>query len=251
MLLSLRSILKRPVLARGEKSGYVRDILLDVRTWSVSYVVAGIGRLFHPRAVVIPTFLVNSIPFGQPYVPITLSVAEVRDCATPASLSTLPTGDIFSAYRGRLPRRRIPEPARAQRAPDPSDPRSNIADEPPLPDLRSAADLLTYRAAAMDGSDLGSLADFILDDANFSVQHIVICRGLGPFMHWTAVPPACVAAIVAVQRAIRTDGMREAYRWSRNPWRAALEDPRANSLLSMNRPTAAPQAHSGSEEDPQ
>lgn len=235
MLLGLRSLLKLPVLGRGEESGCVRDLLLDVRTWSVSRVLAGIDSLFRPRAAVNPTFFVGSIPFDQAYFPV---APDVPDFATPAPLCTLPSGDIFSAYGDCLLGRWIPTPA--PRAPAPPNQQSNTADETPLADLRSATDLLTYRVAAIADRDFGSPADFIVDHPNFFDQRIEISRWSGSLHALAAVPPLCFKTLAALQRAIRTYGMRGVFRWSRNSWRAALESPQANCLLSMNRISATP-----------
>lgn len=171
------------ILARDGDMGFVVDVYFDDERWSVRYLVVDTRHDMPEHRVLIAPGLV--VP-GQPsddLIRVRLSRREVE--RSPDVETALPVALQFD----------VPERRAA------SDPH-----------LRSSEIVLGYQVQALDGP-AGHVRDFILDDATWSIERLVVDTGRW-FGSGVLISPASVQRIDWPWRRVHVGLEREAVRRS-------------------------------------
>jgi uncharacterized protein YrrD len=179
MLHSFKDLKQFHVRALDQPEGTVDDIYFDDETWSVRYLVAGIGFWLFGRQCLVGTEL-----FGQPDLearefPVQLTAKQLQEAPgpesdPPVSDPQLDTSGAWPPYLiGSAGGYYTPLLAEHQIA--------DLLDTPKPaqtgdPHLRSMNEVSGYDVAATDG-DIGSVADFLIDPADWRVRYMVVDTG--------------------------------------------------------------------------
>ena len=200
MLINTHHIYGSSVVATDKTAGTVRDLLFDDRTWQVRFLVVHSGRWLTGRSELLTPDVVDHADWMARQLSVRLTVDEVRQSPSadeypPASQgrefqkSQLITWDAY--WTGWL------------------DDSEEVAD----PHLDSVKEVTGYHLVAGDG-EIGHVADFLVDDASWTIRYLVMdTRNWLPGKH-ALVVPSLVESFDWSERQVRV-------RLSRNQLRAA------------------------------
>ena len=183
MLRTVSALRGEVILARDGDMGLVVDVYFDDERWRVRYLVVDTGHVMPEHRVLIAP---GAVLAGQPsdkLIRVRLTRHEIE--RSPNADSALPVARQFD----------LPEQRRA------------AAD----PHLRSSEFVLGYQIQALDGP-AGHLRDFVVDDASWSVERLVVDTGW--FGSRVLIPPASVKSIDWPWRRVHVALGREAVRGS-------------------------------------
>lgn len=211
MLRGVKHIHGLHLRATDGEIGHVADVLFDDRTWRVRYLIADTGHWLPGRQVLISPQAVTGVDGA---VSVDLTRAQVE--AAPAAESDLPVSrqheaDIAAHYGW--------DPWWTTTG-DPLDPGAILL--PPTPDeeegaphgdphLRSAREVIGYRVHATDG-EVGHVADFVVDDADWTLQGLVADTGHRRHGHQVVLPLSWVDRIDWLEASVHVSVDREAVR---------------------------------------
>ncbi len=174
MLRSLNSLLGSTILAKDGEIGKVHDFLFDDRAWTVRYLVVETGRWLSSRRVLLSPSASGRPDWEKLVVPVDLTMDQVRgspevDTDQPVSRQQ----EVALAWHYGWP-------AYWMLVPDPPPVPPLVPEETPKtqgdPHLRSVREVASYAAKATDG-EIGSIDDFILEDANWFLRYLVVNTG--------------------------------------------------------------------------
>jgi hypothetical protein len=175
MLHSVRDLGSYAIEAVDGDIGRVRDVYFDDRGWKIRYLVADTGHWLAGRRVLISPRHVRAADPDHRLVRAALTRAQITDCpdvATDPPVSRQHEVDFYRYYG--LPY------AAAMAVPG----RLGVRDletcwrphERGNPHLRSARAVTHDYVHALDG-DIGHVADFLCEDASWTIRHLVVATG--------------------------------------------------------------------------
>lgn len=177
MLMNVKSILGRNVLASDEEAGTVHDCYFDDRFWIVRYWVIDTGNWLPGRKVLITPQAVPEIDNEASTISVSLTKKQIED--SPGIETDLPVSRQneealhayygWAMYWGNFPGAAARTHATSNIMPM-DDAIENIAGDP---NLRSVGEVEGYHIAARDG-DIGHVEDFILDSNEAALRYLVI-----------------------------------------------------------------------------
>jgi hypothetical protein len=184
MLRNVTALRGDVILARDGDMGLVVDVYFDDERWSVRYLVVDTGHVMPERRVLIaPGVLVPGQPSDK-LIRVRLTRNEVA--RSPDVKTALPVALQFD----------LPQQRRA------------AADR----HLRSSEVVIGYQVQALDGL-AGHLKDFVLDDATWSIERLVVDTGTW-FGSRVLISPASVRSIEWPLRRVHVGLQRDAVRHS-------------------------------------
>jgi hypothetical protein len=176
MLHSIKELHGHSLEAVDGSIGHVYAFYFDDITWTIRYVVVDTGTWLPGRRVLISPAAIGQIAPETRQLPVHLSQEQIEqspdmDTDQPVSRqheTALHEYYEWPVYWGAL----VPAGAGEAALPPPA-----IADaeasEQADPTLRSTLEVIDYYIHARDG-DLGHVADFLVDDASWSIRYLVI-----------------------------------------------------------------------------
>jgi len=222
MLRSLRELDRYSVRASDGDVGSVADLLFDDDRWAIRYLVVETGSFFDQRNVLISPISFRSIEWSTRVVQLALTRDEIKgspgvDTAQPVSRQH--EEDYYRYYgypcywgasglwgSGDEPAVLARRPRGQGFAPRADGLYGDVH-------LRSVREVRGYH---VEGSDdgIGSVADFVVDDATWAVRHLVIETGHWWAGHQVLVAPEWATRISFDERKVFVDMTREAIRAS-------------------------------------
>jgi hypothetical protein len=168
--------------------GIITDFLFDDVTWRVRWLVVDTGTFLRDRRVLLPPSALTYVNHIGHQLSVSLTRQQIKDSpniSTDEPVSGQMETDLYDyygwspywstgfymggyAYSGALfaPATSIPLPPRQG---DNEDARRQQGDR----HLRSVRELMSYNIHASDG-DIGQVADFLLEDGDWSIRYLVI-----------------------------------------------------------------------------
>jgi uncharacterized protein YrrD len=174
MLRSLITLLNYTVHEQDGDMGHVHDFFFDDATWTMRYLVVETGGWLNRRRVLIATVALGHPDWNRQQFPVNLTRDQVRK--SPDVDTEKPVYRqheiAMNAYYG-WPHYWTLEPILVAPAlvPKPKD----VAPSGD-PHLRSVREVSDYRAVNQ-GQDLGQVVDFIVEEKNWTIRHLVIKTG--------------------------------------------------------------------------
>jgi hypothetical protein len=186
MLRSIKSLHGYAIHAADGDMGKVYDFYFDDQTWTIRYLVADTGAWLSGRRVLLSTVSLKEPEWERREFPVSLTMEQVErspNIDTHRPVSRQMEEDLYSYY-GWSPYWGVS--AYFTAAPlDPTLTMPQIETVQNLserqegdPHLRSAKEVIGYRAHASDG-EVGHVQDFIADDENWIIRYGVVNTG-----HW-------------------------------------------------------------------
>ncbi|HPI93572.1 MAG TPA: PRC-barrel domain-containing protein [Deltaproteobacteria bacterium] len=178
MLRSVQSLIGYVILATDGEIGNVTDLYFDDGTWEIRYAVVETGTLVSRHQVLLSPVVFTKTQWKEMKIPTLLNREQVEnspDIETDRPVSRQNEIRLHSYYGWPY----YWSVASPDYVPPPT-PISMTRTEETEPDpekanehLRSYGELLNYTLHATDG-DLGYVEDFIIDDAEWIVQYLVV-----------------------------------------------------------------------------
>jgi len=188
MLRKAKDVMDFTLGAQDGEIGRVKDFYFDDEAWTVRYLVADTGKWLALKRVLISPFAVQGFRDRDKVVEINLTRDQVK--GSPSIEENAPVSRQYELeylqYYGwpfywqgpglwgpwtEPVYRDYPVPGPEAPAPAESEPQDDLH-------LRSTGEVTGYHLEARDG-EIGHVADFIIDDADWAIQYLVIDTG-----HW-------------------------------------------------------------------
>jgi sporulation protein YlmC with PRC-barrel domain len=176
----LKELLGYELMAEDGKMGKVHDFFFSDEDWTIRYLVVDTGPwIFGRKVLVSPHALLQPIWASETF-PVSLTREEVKaspdvNVAKPVSREyeeALLAHYNWPAYWGITPTHAVQPFFTPPQLFTPEE--NSPEDEQPVRShLRSAAELVGYDVFAIDG-EIGSVADFILEDENWQIRYKVV-----------------------------------------------------------------------------
>jgi uncharacterized protein YrrD len=195
------------VIAVDGEIGSLADAYFDDERWKLRYLVVDIGRwLPGHKVLVAPQAMVQD---DESVMRLALTRDEVRrspgiDADPPFSalLEQARARDHEPRYSGPFLWGFMPVAAPPAEGPHNSDPSVMPENRAAHAHLRSACEVAGYRIRAADG-EIGHVADFIIDDADWTITGVVVDTGKWLSGKRVVVPPEAIEAIDAQAQTVR------------------------------------------------
>ena len=183
--------------------GHIKDFYFDDALWVVRYLVADTGTWISGRLVLISPLALGGFDDSEKVLRVNLTRRQIENSPSIAEhkpISRQYEEEYFQYYSwpfywqggslwgwSELPI--IPPQPLARPAPD-------LRAAAPREDahLRSAKAVLGYKAQGVD-KEAGSIADFLIDDRNWTIRGLLVENGQWLHGHKTLVPAAQIARI--------------------------------------------------------
>ena len=214
MLFSVRELKGFGIEARDGSIGSIDDMLFDDERWVIRYLVVDTGKWLPGRRVLISPISVDAIDMGRGVVALHLDRDRIRnspDLHTDAPVSRQKEMH-FHTYYGYGPYWAGPGvwgPAVAPRELRPI-PGTEWAEQAAAdsaegnPHLRSAREVIGYHIVGSDG-EVGHVEDFVLDEAEWMLRHIVVDTSNWPGGRTVLLSPGSVRTINWSRREVDVD----------------------------------------------
>ena len=175
MLRSLKELLGYEILAQDGQIGEVKDFFFSDEDWTVRYLIVDTGPWILGREVLISPEALEQPVWASKTFPVNLTREEIKespdvDLAKPVSreyeenLNQHYKWVTYWTTAPSAPARPLYFPINLFKDKEDKEIKSH---------LRSAKELLKYKAKAKDG-EAGSVKDFIIDDENWQLIHMVV-----------------------------------------------------------------------------
>ena len=248
MLRSLRDLLGGTILATDGEIGKVHDFFFDDEHWTVRYMVADTGGWLTGRLVLLSPAALGEPDWSGRTFPVSLSRKQIED--SPSVESDRPVsrqhelelhgyygwplywggGMVTAGTLGVYPELVVqPElhkeetPARGEEA---------VGQAQDDPHLRSAREVTGYHIQAADGG-IGHVQDFIVDDEDWAIRHMVVdTRNWLPGKN-ILVSPQSIARVSWEDHKVYVDLPREKIEEAPDFRAAALMSRQYESISSM------------------
>ncbi len=218
MLRSASEMIGYRLRAEDGEIGECQDLLFDDRLWTVRYMVADTAGWLTDRKVLISPIALAAPAWSEREFAVRHRRSEIEN--SPILESELPLNRDFerrsAAHYGQLPYwigdrmwglhafpNQLYSLARAEAA----------AIETPASDqrtLRSLKEVTEYQVQASDGP-VGHIADFLLDDKDWSTRYLVIKGDSRLRKNWALIPPRWVESANWRDRQLRVDLTRSSW----------------------------------------
>jgi sporulation protein YlmC with PRC-barrel domain len=216
MLFSISELQGFGIEATDGSIGRVDDLLFDDQRWVIRYLVIDTGKWLPGRRVLISPISVDAIDKPRGRVSLHLDKDRIRnspDIHTDAPVSRQKETEFYTYY-GYGPywagpgmwgpavaaRELRPVPGTAWSARGLESPEGDEGD----PHLRSTREVSGYHIAAADGK-IGHVEDFILDDLEWVVRHIVVDTSNWPGGRTVVMPPRWIHTIDWIRREVQAN----------------------------------------------
>jgi len=220
---SIKELQKCALRAIDGEIGRCKDFLFDDRHWYVRYLLADTRKWLPDRKVLVPPPSLGNPHLEDRLLPVGLTKEEIRqspplEADEPVSRKyekkwfdyyRLPYYWVgpggFGAAPNPVPLRDFPAPLpedvmpRAQEGPDPEETTS----------LRSADEVIGYRAGAVDG-EIGHIEDLIVDDVTWRIDYTVVDTRNWLPGEKVVLLPSMVQQISWPEETVQFDRTREA-----------------------------------------
>jgi uncharacterized protein YrrD len=195
MLRSFKQFKGYAIEAVDDRIGSVKDVYFDDQQHTVRYLIVDTGGWLTGRRVLIPPPAVKGVDEQQRTVHVSLTRKQVEDSPSideDKPVSRQHEADVFGYYGypvywtgpylwgvGAFPMLGAGAahppvyPANPSAGPEVLPPAAEERDEHADTHLRSAEEVIGYTVGATDG-ELGHIADFLIDDRDWSVRQIVV-----------------------------------------------------------------------------
>ncbi len=220
MLRSVKNLWEDKLGATDGEIGHVKDFYFDDQTWAVRYLVADTGSWMPGRLVLISPHAFGDLYQGGRVLLVNLTRQQIEN--SPAIESHKPVSrqyeEEYHRYYGwpfywqggemwgmsGFPV--VPPSPPASFSDEQSTRGKRESDEP---HLRSAKAIIGLHIQATDGA-IGHVADFVMDDKNWAIQHMVVDTG-----HWLSgkrvmIPPRQINRISWDESKVYVDLTKEA-----------------------------------------
>ena len=192
MLWDVSTIRKYEIEASDGSIGSLSDILCDDATWKVRWLVVDTGTFLPGRKVLVPPSLVTSLDRELGKVSVKLDKASIE--ASPPITSDEPVSrqmeDRLSVHFGWTPY--WDNDLNGSQAPSLDNASSH---------LRSLDTMRGYQIRATDGA-IGSAADFLLNDNDWSIRYLVVDTGTWWPGQKVLIAPQSIGSISSADEAI-------------------------------------------------
>jgi uncharacterized protein YrrD len=227
MIRNLNQLKGFTLAAADGQIGKVKDAYFDDSEWAVRYLVVDTGTWLSGRTVLISPLFIKGVDWDAGTVEVTLSREQVKDSPDvnfDKPVSRQQEEARYYSHYGAFGYRAgpfiwgpLPFPgAGLDGVGLPEHLESRVRrDDRNVEDshLRSAKEVEGYDIHAIDGS-LGHVEDFLLDDATWLIESLVIdTRNWLPGRH-VMIPPDWIESVDWLEHAARVDASREAIRQS-------------------------------------
>lgn len=224
MLRSLKALDGFPIMTSDGLIGKVKDIYFDDQRWVVRYLEVDTGGWLSGRRVLVSPVSIHEVDWMREEVIVKLSRKQVEDSpgieiAKPVSRQHEAELANYYSYPyywsgpyiwGYTAFPMIVDPAAAQAVMQPEHGRqaqSDSSDDDPH--LRSKDEVVGYRIEATD-DDIGHVDDFLFNDRDWSISHLVIdTRNWWPGKH-VLISPARIARVSWNEKQVNVNLTRSA-----------------------------------------
>ncbi len=200
--------------------GDVRDFLFDDENWTIRYLVVTTGGWLSGRDVLIAPAVLGAIDPAGRTIATSLSRAQIEgapgvDFAEPVSRQR----EVEQASHYGWPQYwatpnlwgGAPPPPASPLPPPAPEISAASADRAEEIHLRSSAEVTGYVVGARDG-DLGRIHDFIIDDADWHIAHLIIEASNWWFGRKVIISPQAVRRVSWTEQTAEVDLTREQIR---------------------------------------
>lgn len=212
MWFSVRRLREFTLHATDGSLGTVSDVYFDETTWTIQYVVIDTGRWLPGRRVLLAPFALGAVDIEAMKLTTYMNRDQVR--GSPLADTMMPVSrqqqqELYSYWGATALASPIGGPTGdiefSKRVPLPTE---SVGSH-----LRSAREIAGYYVEAIDG-DSGHVEDFIADDENWAIRHLVVeTRNWLPGRN-VLVSPQQVSHISWTERRVRSNLTREQIRQS-------------------------------------
>tara|TARA_R110002074_G_scaffold244100_2_gene415851 strand:+ start:4685 stop:5515 length:831 start_codon:yes stop_codon:yes gene_type:complete len=208
--------------------GTISDFLFDDHTWMVRWMVVDTGQWLSDRKVLLPLSAISHVNHIAHQFNVKLTQQQIEDC--PATDTDLPVSrqnetNIYDHYAWSpywIDGSYMSQPAGIGMAVAGISPISGPSEElvhraleidelqraKSDPALRSADEVTGYNIHASDG-EIGHVDDFLVDDENWSIHHLVINTSNWWLGHKVLISPLSVRKIKWADRTVCLDVNRQ------------------------------------------
>ena len=213
MLRNSHTLLGRPIVALDGEAGKLKDFLFDDQTWSIRHLIAETKTWRRSRRVVIPSIFLWPADRDCGSVPVQLTIEQVRN-----SLGTDSVQTVSGRYRLALqqcqflPHCWMPDAVHSEPSIVPPALDEVRADEAESTNLRSAREVIGYRVQGIDG-EVGTISDFVVDDATWVVRYISVRAGFWLFSRTTRLSADCIERLSWLRKDLTAAVTRSSVKW--------------------------------------
>lgn len=208
-LRSLKELMDYDLLAKDGEVGKLNEIFFNDQQWQVRYFVVHTGNWLFGREVLLPPALISEVSEKNRQIKVDLTREQIKQ--SPPADTKKPVSRHYEEQSFRyynLPPYWQLESLHGITPPLPPLKLDDPPRQPEHPHLRSSSEVSGYRIQAEDG-EFGQVADFILDDQNWSIRYLEIAT-----RHWlpgkkVLVSPAWIQKIDWSQEEVRVDLAKE------------------------------------------
>jgi sporulation protein YlmC with PRC-barrel domain len=248
MLRSLRDLLGSTILATDGEIGKVYDFYFDDEHWTVRYLVADTGGWLMGLLVLLSPVALREPDWSGRTFPVSLSRQQVED--SPSVESDKPvsrqhqielhgyygwplywgggidTVGLLGVYPNPVVEPELPKKETPARGEEP------IGRAQEDPHLRSTREVTGYHIEAADGG-IGHVQDFIVDDEEWTIRHVVVdTRNWLPGKN-VLVSPQSIARVSWEERKVYVDPPREKIKEAPGFHASALTSRQYESVSAM------------------
>jgi hypothetical protein len=215
MQLGIQSMIGFPVHGTDGDMGKVHEFYFDDATWTIRYLIAETGNWLSGRKVLISLVALGKPDLASAKFSVNLTRDQIRnspDIDTERPVYRQHEAELHAYYQwpqywesgfgGALGI--TPYPLFEAPLSNPP-PRSGRLDDP---HLRSTRRVTGYRIHATNG-EIGHVADFIVDDENWTIRNLVVDTGTWLPGKKVLVSPSWITKVDWAESSVHVDRMRE------------------------------------------